>query len=138
MELGTFGAILGFAIDLEKQAAAFYEAAAEGRLVQAFHELVRSSYKRLRRLEQARRELVAEIILESITGLDSDAYGVDLDPETDEAGLLRQGRAFEEVATRFYRDAAGKMPIREVVRLFQRLARENEQRRARLEAVQQV
>jgi rubrerythrin len=48
----------------------------------------------------------------------------------DEAGLLRQAQALEETAARFYRDAAAKMPIQEVVRLFQRLVRENEQRKA--------
>jgi len=48
----------------------------------------------------------------------------------DEAGLLRQAQALEETAAHFYRDAAAKMPIQEVVRLFQRLVRENEQRKA--------
>jgi rubrerythrin len=130
MELGTFGAILRFAMDLEEQAVGFYEGAARGGLEETFGELARGSGKRLRRLERARREMVAEMILESITGLDGDAYQVDLDPGTDEAGLVQQAQALEETAARFYRDAAEKMPIREVVRLFQRLARENEQREA--------
>lgn len=135
MELGTFGAILRFAMDLEEQAVGFYEGAARGGLglEETFGELARGSRKRLRRLERARREMVAEMILESITGLDGDAYHVDLDPGTDEAGLVRQAQALEETAARFYRDAAEKMPIREVVRLFQRLARENEQRQALFE-----
>ncbi|MFB0535620.1 MAG: ferritin-like domain-containing protein [Anaerolineae bacterium] len=133
MELGTFGAILRFAMDLEEQAVGFYEGTARGGLEETFGELARGSGKRLRRLERARREMVAEMILESITGLDGDAYHVDLDPGTDEAGLVRQAQALEETAARFYRDAAAKMPIREVVRLFQRLARENEQRQALFE-----
>jgi len=133
MELGTFGAILRFAMDLEEQAVGFYEGTARGGLEETFGELARGSGKRLRRLERARREMVAEMILESITGLDGDAYHVDLDPGTDEAGLVRQAQALEETAARFYRDAAEKMPIREVVRLFQRLARENEQRQALFE-----
>jgi rubrerythrin len=133
MELGTFGAILRFAMDLEEQAVGFYEGAARGGLEETFGELAQGSGKRLRRLERARREMVAEMILESITGLDGDAYHVDLDPGTDEAGLVRQVQALEETAARFYRDAAEKMPIREVVRLFQRLARENEQRQALFE-----
>ena len=133
MELGTFGAILRFAMDLEEQAVGFYEEATRGGLEETFGELARGSGKRLRRLERARREMVAEMILESITGLDGDAYHVDLDPGSDEAGLVRQAQALEETAARFYRDAAAKMPIREVVRLFQRLARENEQRQALFE-----
>lgn len=133
MELGTFGMILRFAMDLEKQAVGFYEGVTRGRLAETFGELAQGSGKRLRRLEQARREMVAEMILESITGLEGDAYHVDLDPEADEAGLLRQAQALEEASARFYRDAADKMPIREVVRLFQRLAQENEQRSTKLE-----
>ena len=41
--------------------------------------------------------------------------------------------ALEETAIRFYQDAAEKMPILGVVRLFQWLAKENEQRQAQLE-----
>jgi rubrerythrin len=132
MELGTFGVILRFAMELEERAVKFYEGAARGGLEGTFGELVQGSHKRLKRLEQARREMVAEMILESIMGLDGDAYHVDLDPEADEAGLLRQARALEEASARFYQDAAAKMPIREVVRLFQRLAQENGQRKAML------
>lgn len=132
MELGTFGAILRFAMDLEEQAAWFYEEAARGGLEVAFGELAQGSRGRLKRLERARREWVSEMILESVTGLDGNAYRVDLDPEADEAGLLRQAQALEETAIRFYRDATGKMPIREVVRLFQRLVRESEQRKTQL------
>lgn len=132
MELGTFGAILRFAMDLEQQAADFYEGAAGGGLEETFRELAQGSRKRLGRLERARREMVAEMILESITGLDGDAYRADLTPEASEAKLIRQAQVLEETSARFYRDAADKMPIREVVRLFQRLARENEQREAQL------
>ncbi len=133
MELATFGAILRFAMELEQQAADFYEGAAGGELKEVFGELARGSRKRLKRLERARREMVVEMVLESITGLDGDAYGINVDSEVDEVGLLRQARTLEETSTLFYRDAADKMPIREVVRLFQRLVRENEQREAQLD-----
>lgn len=124
MELGTFGAILRFAMHTEEQSAAFYEAA--GAAIPAFSELAQGARKRLARLEQARREGVAEMILESITGLDSDNYTVTLDPEAAAASLQEQAQALEESASRFYRDAAAKLPIREVARLFQRLAQEHE------------
>ena len=132
MQLGTFGAILGFALELEEQAAEFYGEAAQGRLEELFRQLMQGSRKRLSRLERARREGVSEMILESITGLDSDAYCVELDPEVDEAERLRQAVALEETIHRFYQDAAKKMPIMEIVRLFQRLTKENEQRKAQL------
>ena len=51
----------------------------------------------------------------------------------DGAELLRRAQVLEEAASRFYQDAAEKMPIREVVRLFQQLARENEQRKGVLQ-----
>ncbi len=124
MELGTFGAILRFAMQMEEQSAAFYEAASGA--APALRELGQGARKRLARLEQARREGVAEMILESITGLDGDAYAVTLDPRADAAALRAQAQEQEEAAARFYRDAAAKLPIREVARLFQRLAQEHE------------
>ena len=128
MQLGTFGAIMGFAMDMEEQAAAFYEQAAHAKLAEPFGQLAQGSHKRAKRLERARRELVSEMILESITGLDGDHYQLDLDPQADDGALLRQALEMEEEALTFYGDAAAKMPIREVVRLFGRLARENERR----------
>jgi rubrerythrin len=55
-----------------------------------------------------------------------------LDPAADEEKRIEQGARFEEAAARFYRDAGAKMPIREIVRLFERLAKENDLRRERL------
>lgn len=132
-ELNTFGAILGFAIEWEKRAAAFYEAGARNRLLATFLELAQGAHKRLRRLEQARREGVAEMILEPISGLDGEAYRLELPPETDELALLNQARLLEETAARFYRDAATRMPIREVARLLEGLAQENLRRRESLD-----
>jgi rubrerythrin len=133
MELNTFGAILGFAIEWEKRAAAFYEAGAQNRLLSLFLELAQGARRRLRRLEQARQEGVAEMILEPIHGLDGEAYRLDFSPETEEAALLQQARRLEETAARFYQDAASRMPIREVARLLQGLAQENVKRRERLD-----
>lgn len=130
MELGTFGAILRFAIEMEERAAAFYEAAAQGALAEPFRELMRASRRRKQRLERARREGIAEMILESISGLDDAAYHTPLDPQADEAAWQRQASALQEAAARFYRDAAAKMPIPEIRRLFQQLAKENEKRQA--------
>ncbi len=124
MELGTFGAILRFAMQMEEQSAAFYETA--GEVVPSLQELEQAARKRLARLEQARREGVAEMILESITGLDGNAYAVTLDPQAEAAALRAQAQEQEEAAARFYRDAAARLPIREVARLFQRLAQEHE------------
>jgi rubrerythrin len=127
MELGTFGAILGFAMELEEEAVVFYDSAARGELERVCAERARGARKRLRRLERARRELVSEMILESIIGLDSGNYTASRDPslETDKKTLLAQARDLEATSARFYRDAAAKMPIREVARLLKRMADEH-------------
>jgi len=136
MQLGTFGAILRFAMQLESQAAVFYEAAARGDLADSFQEMARISRKRLNRLERARREGVAEMILESIEGLDSSSYQVNLTADTDTGQRLQQAVALEETTSLFYQDAAAKMPIQEIVRLFQQLADENTQRQEELAGLQ--
>ena len=124
MELGTFGAILRFALQLEERAAAFYDRAAVGEHAEIFRTLAQGARARLKTLERARQEGVAEMILEAIHGLDGDAYPL---PDTS-APILAQALALEETAARFYGDAAAKMPIPEIRRLFQRLGKENETR----------
>lgn len=124
MKLATFGAILSFALQMEEQTASFYKTAAQDHPGELFADLERRASKRVTRLERARREGVAEMILESITGLDGDDYAVVPDPQ---ASSVEQALALEKAATRFYREAASKLPIREVVRLFERMASESEQ-----------
>ncbi|HLC04029.1 MAG TPA: hypothetical protein VJK02_13400 [Anaerolineales bacterium] len=136
MELATFGAILGFALDLEEQRASFYEASAQGDVPALFEELTRGARKRLARLERTRREGVAEMILEPISGLLADQYQPDVTPSGDQAGLLQQAIALEETVLRFYRQAADKMPVREVARTFSRFAEETERHLQDLQAHQ--
>ncbi len=133
MELGTFGAIMRFAIELEQQAVAFYESGMSGDTESVFQSLARQSRKRARRLERARRESISEMILESIVGLEPENYTTDVDPDLDRDARLDQGVALEEAQARFYREAAEKIPMLGVVRLFRRMAEENERRRERLE-----
>jgi len=136
MDLATFGAIMSFGLDLEQQAAAFYDSAARGVLEEPFANLAKSARKRAVRMERARREGITEMILEPITGMDGDDYHQELMPDADEAELLRQAIALEETTRRFYIDAAGKIPVREVVRTCIRMAKESERRRAELEKLQ--
>jgi len=136
MDLATFGAIMSFGLDLEQQAAAFYEIAARVALEESFANLAKSARKRAVRMERTRREGIAEMILEPITGMDGDDYHLELTPDADEAELLRQAIALEETTQRFYMDAAVKIPIREVARTCIRMAQESERRRAELEKLQ--
>lgn len=133
MELATFGAILKFALELEQQSIAFYAQTPTERLAALWTDLADGARRREQRLQEARRELVAEMILEPIVGLSAADYQVRVPTAQDDTALLEHARALEEVAHRFYCDAAAKMPIREVARLFQRFARENSQRLAQLD-----
>jgi rubrerythrin len=135
MELGTFGAILRFAMELETEAAQFYEAHPQGLPGERTGDSARAARKRLRRLEQARREGVSEMILEAIVGLNREDYRVELGAQTEGGpASLQQALSLEDTSARFYRDAASKMPIRGVARLFDRLAREHEHQSSQLQA----
>ncbi len=135
MDLATFGAILSYAMKFEEQAATFYATAAKGKLTDVFTDIERSSRKRAKRMERTRREGVAEMILEPIMGLNGDDYQTVLSADANESLLLEQAIALEDTAIRFYRDAAAKLPIREVVRTFTRMAEDNEKRKNQLEAL---
>jgi hypothetical protein len=133
MDLATFGAILSHALELEGRAAEFYEKNAQGELEEVFNSLAQGSKKRASRAERTRREGVAEMILEPITGMRSEAYEVDLESSEQQAERLEKALALEAAAERFYRDASEKIPVREVARTFQRMAKENLSRQKRLE-----
>ena len=125
MELGTFGAIMGFALALEERAAAFYDAAAQATGGVAYQELARNARKRAARVERARREGVNEMILEPIEGLDGAGYAVGAEVLSSAEPWEARATDLEAESARFYRDAAAKLPIRQVVRLFGRLADEH-------------
>jgi rubrerythrin len=135
MELATFGAIMTFALEMEKEAADFYTEAAQGELEEIFSSLAQDSRKRMKRLERARREGVAEMILEPITGLNGDDYRVELPLEPVEEDILEHAITLEEVSRRFCLAAAKKIPVREVARNFERMAKENERRAAMLKGI---
>lgn len=135
MELATFGAIMTFALEMERQAADFYTEAAHGELEEIFSSLALDSRKRMKRLERTRREGVAEMILEPITGLNGDDYRVDLPPVPAEENLIEHAITLEEASRHFCLAAAQKMPVREVARNFERMAKENERRSAKIRGI---
>ncbi|MHB0877879.1 MAG: hypothetical protein ACYC5O_17715 [Anaerolineae bacterium] len=123
-ELGTFGAVVGFAIELEKHAVGFYqgleEAGMEGAAAQAAGALSRAHKKRQQLLEQMRRENVTEMILEPIHGLHREEWLVA--PVTSAGGAV----ALERHIAGFCLAAAEKVSIPQVARQFRRLAAESE------------
>lgn len=136
MDLATFGAIMTFALELEKRAAVYYEEAARGSLEESFSDLAKRAHKRAKRIERTRREGITEIILEPITGMDGDDYRVELSSSGDESEILNQAIKFIETSIRFYQDAAVKIPVKEVARTCQRMAQESEKQKAELQRLQ--
>lgn len=138
MELSTFGGILTYAMELEEKCEGFYKAAAkaaEGDAAGVFEELADDAEKRMRRVEKSKRENITEMILEPITGFDSDDYSPDVEVPTGASvkELVKKALAFEQVAVDFYTTASGKIATREVARTLGKLAKENARRKERLQ-----
>jgi rubrerythrin len=138
MELNTFGALLKFALELEEAAARFYEGAANAARDEALRNALaaraESAKKNTQRLERVRREQVNEMLLESIEGLRESDYraGGDASPGAGDDDLTASAAALEAACERFYRDAAERLSIPEVVRSFRRLADAHARNRAEL------
>lgn len=133
LELGTFGSVMKFAIELENEAMAYYRKALESvdndELKNLLQSLEGSCSKRIETLERIRRENVTEMILEPIKGLDSDAYEIDIDvPESKDDGLICETAiAIEEIRQRFYEKGSVKIEfLMEAATAFDRLADENQ------------
>ena len=112
--LDTFGAILTYAIELERKLHDYYQAAGNG-------ERAREADKRRSKLERVRREAVLEITLEAIDGLDAANYPLNT-ADTSAGGQ----QAVEQAAARFYADVAPKINVREAQRALERAGREHE------------
>jgi hypothetical protein len=135
MKLGTFGAIISFALELEGQAFEFYESLNRAVFSQPGPQFLKGSQKRLSRLRRIRQELVTEMILEPITGVDSDDYVVSISDGSDAVNVLHQAIRLEENMCRFYSTIASVIPMKEVERAFLRLAKENETRVADIKTI---
>ncbi|NHJ12342.1 MAG: hypothetical protein EAX95_01645 [Candidatus Thorarchaeota archaeon] len=133
MELGTFGAVLKFAMDLEGMANTFYERAreivGESSLASKFDTLRQRGEQRLKILERVRRENTTEMILEPIVGLDSEIYNLDIaiPSDSDESRTLDLAIQLENILYQFYSEAALKVEfLIEAAYSLEALADENE------------
>ena len=131
MDLATFGAVLSFAITFEQQLGTFYrklQGSASGELSARLAQAIEAAQKREKLLERVRRENVAEMILEPISGFESEDYalgdapGAGVSAEALEGAWRKAGRT----AVSFYNLGAQKLSIPEVKRVFERLAKEHE------------
>jgi len=139
MSLKNFGGVLEFAIELEKNDAAFFSKAAGNPNCSDMHELFekfqREDQKNAKALTRARQENVTEMTLEPVSGLDERAYLEDRpDPGSmSREGVLKAVMGIEDNAQRFYQEAAERIKsLSDVGRTFQRLAKK---RKARSESL---
>jgi rubrerythrin len=141
MELGTFGAIMGFAVQMVQQTETFYKTMAQKAqdpvLREAFQVLSKEEGKGLSLMERTRRENVTEMILEPIAGLDRSDYEIEMKEmdHSSDADLLKTALVLEERAQRFFSDVSGKVPLPEVGRIFRKAAQKKEKSLARLNSI---
>ncbi|MFX1439050.1 MAG: hypothetical protein ACFFFD_02295 [Promethearchaeota archaeon] len=129
MDLGTTGAILTFALELEKDIAAFYSRTltevSNANLKQAFGEIQKTQRKRERLLSRLRRENVTEMILEPIHGFESDSFEMAISSEVSYNDSLLKASAIEieETLQSFFTKASEKTAfLPEVSDEFRRLS----------------
>jgi rubrerythrin len=141
MKLGTTGAVLAFAIDLEARSVEFYQEAASLAKDPAQSEILLSlaeaKRERKRLLERSRREYVNEMLLEPIEGLEASPQLARTDFATEEdAGAARQAAQELEANSRtLYLEAAGLIALPQIARVFKKLAQGNADHGQRLESL---
>ncbi|MFW9868673.1 MAG: hypothetical protein ACFFFO_07165 [Candidatus Thorarchaeota archaeon] len=133
MELGTFGAILKFAMKLEQEATSFYESVSKivrnQNLAGRLQDLQKRGGKRLNTLERVRRENVTEMILEPIIGLDSENYilQTEISSSGTEKDIQELAVAIEKKLLEFYTQAGAKIDfLIEAAYSFELLAEANQ------------
>lgn len=136
MELGTFGAILTYAIDFEGKITRFFTAAAQssaaGPAAPTFGQLAQEGERRLKVLERTRRECVAEMILEPIAGFRSEDFEVKATAGGSGSDLLKQAAEVEVLAEKYYSIASQKVTVPEVSRVLKKMAKAHADQKAML------
>ena len=141
MALSTFGAIMGFAARIVRQAEDLYGVMAakanDPALREALQLFQREGKKNHPLMEKTRRENVTEMILEPVTGLHQEEYEIDpkiLD-RTDDVDLLKAAIILEEREKRFFRDASSRVPLPEVARIFRKIVQRKEENLLKLQGL---
>lgn len=112
MQLGTFGAILKYAIEIEGSASSFYDQLAKVAPEAAkanISEMANASRRNKQTLEKTRRMEMQEMILEAITGIDTSNYDVKLEAASAFEAGVAQAQEMERRASAFYADASKKL-----------------------------
>ncbi len=132
MPLETFGSILTFAEELEKQGEAFYSAALENPDCAAYKDLfgqfAKDGKKNIKKVQRTRRENVTEMILEHIKGLSRGPFQEEIGEPAgmDAAGALAAARALEERTLGYYTTASKKIKtMKEIARALKMLGKKH-------------
>lgn len=132
MQLGTFGAILKYGIEIEDGAAGYYESLAllaSGETKNLVCEMTVASKKNKQILERTRRMEMQEMILEAISGLDTAKYDTNFEPPKDLKSGLSRAFEMEKKSVFFYNDSASKLDfLGNVKRTLEKLGKEREVR----------
>lgn len=141
MKLGTAGAVLAFAIELESKSAEFYQEVASLAKDHTDSELLSSlaeaKRERKKLLERSRREYVNEILLEPIDGLEGSQYlgQTGLSSENDPSAVEQVADELEANSRRFYLEAADLITLPQIARVLRKLAEGNAEHRLRLDSL---
>jgi rubrerythrin len=139
VELGTFGAILKYATEMEEGAAGYYDSLAalappEAKALAT--EMAAASRKNKQILERTRRMEMQEMILEAISGLDTANYDTTYGAPSGFKEGVAHGVEIEAKAASFYCDSASKLGfLGNVKRTLEKLGKEREARAAKLRAL---
>jgi rubrerythrin len=115
MPLISFGSILSFAEELEKQAETFYAAAAANPAFaehkDLFNQFLKGSRKNIKDVQRTRRENVTEMILEPVKDFTRAPFCEEIDPTETEtsAEILDAARCLEKKTERYYTEASVKI-----------------------------
>ncbi len=141
MALSTFGAIMGFAAEITGKTGEIYKTLTQKAKGLPLREVLQvlsvEEGKNHSLMEKTRRENVTEMILEPITGLRQEDYGLDLkvvDPMED-ADLLRAALILEEREKKFFNDVSIKVPLPEVARIFRKMVQKKQENLTKLQSL---
>ncbi len=132
-ECTTFGAVIRFALELEKGAAGVYEEMANepkaASAAETFRALAASHKKRGELLEHTRQQKLNEMILEPIQDIRREDYLIDTKTPAgaDSKAAAAFAASIEDTSARFYSDSAkvAKTLLHEAARVMERMAKEN-------------
>jgi rubrerythrin len=142
-ECTTFGAVIRFALELEKGAAGVCEELSRepkaAAAAEMFKSLAAAHKKRGELLEFTRQQKLNEMILEPIQDLKREAYPIDTKTPkgVDVKAAARFAGKIEETSARFYLDAAkiAKNLMAEAARIMDKLGKESLANKTKLDSL---